>query len=81
SAARSLLPIGTEAPIVVSANYRAWRHFFTMRATEAAELEIRAVALQVFDRLTLRAPNLLGDFTKHQLRDGTYALKTDYTKV
>src|SRR5262245_27232102 len=33
-AARSVLPNATETRIVVTGNYRAWRHFIAMRATE-----------------------------------------------
>jgi hypothetical protein len=35
-AARSVLPNATETRIVVTGNYRAWRHFIAMRATEHA---------------------------------------------
>ena len=35
-AARSVLPNATETKIVVTGNYRAWRHFVGMRATEHA---------------------------------------------
>ncbi|HEY6425230.1 MAG TPA: FAD-dependent thymidylate synthase, partial [Pseudonocardiaceae bacterium] len=35
-AARAVLPNATETRIVVTGNYRAWRHFFAMRATEHA---------------------------------------------
>ncbi len=38
--ARSVLPNETEAPIVVTANARAWRHVIEMRASAHAETEI-----------------------------------------
>lgn len=81
SAARNLLPIGTEAPIVFSGNYRAIRHALTMRATEAAELEIRAVFMQVFYLIRERAPNFFSDWEVVTLRDGTEALRSRYEKV
>ena len=43
-AARAVLPNATETRIVVTGNYRAWRHFIAMRATEAADVEIRVMA-------------------------------------
>src|SRR5579863_5611194 len=51
-AARSVLPNETEAPIVTTANARAWRHFIEMRASSHAEIEIRELAVRVF--LSLR---------------------------
>jgi thymidylate synthase (FAD) len=44
-AARAVLPNATETRIVVTGNYRAWRHFVAMRATEHADVEIRKVAI------------------------------------
>src|SRR5918995_6749507 len=44
-AARSVLPNATETRIVVTGNYRAWRHFIAMRATEHADVEIRELAI------------------------------------
>jgi len=40
-AARAVLPNATETRIVVTGNYRAWRHFVAMRASEHADVEIR----------------------------------------
>src|SRR4030095_5332702 len=39
-AARSVLPNAIETRIVVTGNYRAWRHFIAMRASESADVEI-----------------------------------------
>ena len=39
-----MLPNATETRIVVTGNYRAWRHFIAMRATEHADVEIRRLA-------------------------------------
>ena len=46
-AARAVLPNATETRIVVTGNYRAWRHFIAMRATEHADVEIRELAVAV----------------------------------
>lgn len=70
-AARSVLPNATETRIVVSGNYRAWRHFVGMRATEHADVEIRALAVECLRHLQRVAPNVYGDFTISRLADGT----------
>ncbi len=41
--ARQFLPIGTRSQIVVTANFREWRHIFAMRASKPAHWEIRGV--------------------------------------
>lgn len=79
--ARSVLPNETEAPIVVTGNARAWRHFIEMRASPHAETEIRELAVRVFLCLHLTDPILFGDYTLEQLPDGTYTAKTEFEKV
>jgi thymidylate synthase (FAD) len=79
--ARSVLPNETEAPIVVTANARAWRHFIEMRASAHAEIEIRELAFRIFLCLVRTDPILFSDYTIEQLSDGTYTVKTDYDKV
>ncbi len=44
-AARAVLPNATETRIVVTGNYRAWRHFIGARAAEQADEELRHVAV------------------------------------
>lgn len=51
-AARSVLMNATETKIVVTGNYRAWRHFFIMRGSEFADAEIRQLALALFAELS-----------------------------
>jgi thymidylate synthase (FAD) len=70
-AARSVLPNATETRIVVTGNYRAWRHFIAMRATEHADVEIRALAVECLRQLYKAAPNAFGDFEISALPDGT----------
>lgn len=70
-AARAVLPNATETRIVVTGNYRAWRHFVAMRAAEAADVEIRAAAIAVLRELQKIAPNVFADFTITTLADGT----------
>jgi thymidylate synthase (FAD) len=70
-AARAVLPNATETRIVVTGNYRAWRHFIAMRATEHADVEIRQLAVECLRELHKAAPNAFGDFEISTLGDGT----------
>jgi thymidylate synthase (FAD) len=70
-AARAVLPNATETRIVVTGNYRAWRHFVAMRATEHADVEIRALAVECLRELQKVAGNVFADFTISALPDGT----------
>ncbi|CCH34193.1 FAD-dependent thymidylate synthase [Actinosynnema sp. NPDC047251] len=70
-AARAILPNATETRIVVTGNYRAWRHFVAMRATEAADVEIRALAIECLRQLQKASANAFADFTISTLPDGT----------
>lgn len=77
-AARSVLPNATETRIVVTGNYRAWRHFIAMRATEHADVEIRALAVECLRHLQRVAPNVFADFTISALSDGTEIAASPY---
>lgn len=70
-AARSALPNATETRIVVTGNYRAWRHFIAMRATEQADVEIRQIAVECLRQLQKNVNNVFSDFTISTLPDGS----------
>ena len=70
-AARAILPNATETRIVVTGNYRAWRHFIAMRATEHADVEIRALAVECLRQLQREVANVFSDFEIATLDDGT----------
>lgn len=78
-AARAVLPNAAETKIVVTGNYRAWRHFVAMRATEAADVEIREVAIACLRELQRVAPNVFADFTISTLADGTEVAAAQYS--
>jgi len=61
-AARSVLPNATETKIVVTGNARTWRHFIELRASDAAEAEIRSLAVKVLQTLQQEAPHIFGDY-------------------
>jgi len=70
-AARAVLPNATETRIVVSGNYRAWRHFIAMRASEHADVEIRRLAIACLRELADLAPAVFADFEISTLADGS----------
>ncbi|MCW2632552.1 MAG: Thymidylate synthase thyX [Pseudonocardia sp.] len=70
-AARAVLPNATETRIVVTGNYRAWRHFVAMRATEHADVEIRELAIECLRQLKDVVPNVFADFEIASLPDGS----------
>lgn len=80
-AARCILPNGTETKICVTANARSWRHFIEMRASKAADIEIRRLAVEIYDQLVRVAPNIFQGYTKIELNDGSIALESEYEKV
>jgi thymidylate synthase (FAD) len=77
-AARAVLPNATETRIVVTGNYRAWRHFVGMRATEHADVEIRGLAVECLRQLKQAAPNVFADFEISTLDDGTEIAASPY---
>lgn len=79
--ARSLLPNETEAPIVVTANVRAWRHMINMRASNHSEIEIRKVFFNIYKLLKKVSPMLFSDFKVVHLPDSTYSVTTEFPKV
>lgn len=75
-AARAILPNATETKIVVTGNYRAWRHFLHLRATEHADVEIRELAVACLRVLWDYAPGIFNDFSIYALEDGTEVAST-----
>jgi thymidylate synthase (FAD) len=79
-AARAVLPNATETRIVVTGNYRAWRHFIALRATEHADVEIREIAVECLRQLKRVAPNVFADFVISTLPDGTEVAASPYAE-
>ncbi len=70
-AAMAVLSHATPTAVVVTGNFRAWRHFIGMRASDAADAEIRTLAVSILRALRELAPNVFADFRISQLPDGT----------
>jgi thymidylate synthase (FAD) len=80
-AARGVLPNSTETKIVVTANARAWRTMLELRSSEAAELEIRRLAVAVLRLLQAEAPAFFSDFEIYMADDRREAARVTYHKV
>jgi thymidylate synthase (FAD) len=70
-AARAVLPNATETKIVVTGNYRAWWEVIQLRATIHADVEIRAVFIEILRLLQVEAPHIFNHFVIRQLKDGS----------
>jgi thymidylate synthase (FAD) len=77
-AANSVLPTATETHLVVTGNYRAWRHFIAMRASEHADVEIRRLALACLRELQRVAGSVFRDFRISSLADGSEVAASPY---
>ncbi|MDQ3696824.1 MAG: FAD-dependent thymidylate synthase [Gemmatimonadota bacterium] len=80
-AARSVLPNATETKIVVTGNARAWRTMLELRASEAAELEIRRFGVACLRLLSAEAPAFFSDFEIYPAPDRREAARVGYHKV
>ena len=60
--ARFVLPNATQTEIVVSANFREFRHILSLRCDGKAQWEIRTAALRMLAILKRVAPSVFADF-------------------
>ena len=60
--ARYVLPNATGSQIVMSANFREWRHIIGLRGEPQSQWEIRKVAIEILKILKKHAPTVFGDF-------------------
>lgn len=80
-AARAVLPIGLESPILVTMNVRQTRNYLDQRASPFAELEIREIAMLIYRIMLKECPNIFADYEVIGVADGTEALTSLYRKV
>ena len=59
--ARSVLPTCLKTEVIMTANFREWRHFIKLRASKAAHPDIRPIAKEIFAILNDIAPGVFGD--------------------
>jgi thymidylate synthase (FAD) len=60
--ARYLLPNATTSEIVLTGNFREWRHVCTVRTAPQAHWEIRLVIMQILKTMKELAPIVFHDF-------------------
>jgi thymidylate synthase (FAD) len=80
-AARGVLPNSTETKIVVTGNARAWRTLLELRSSEAAELEVRRLAVAVLRLLQREAESFFSDFEVYVAGDRLEAARVGFHKV
>lgn len=59
--ARDVLPNALKTEIVVTGNYREWRHFFKLRTDAAAHPHIRLLAKDLLEDVKMRIPVVFDD--------------------
>lgn len=79
-AARSVLPNATETKIVITGNYRSFWNYLLLRATEAADPEIRELSIMFLRQLWQIAPAIFNQFEIYTLDDGTEAARLSETE-
>jgi thymidylate synthase (FAD) len=56
--ARSVLPNCLKTEIIMTANFREWRHFITLRSSKAAHPQIRPIAQAIWEDLMFHAESI-----------------------
>lgn len=80
-AARAVLPSMAETRITVKGNFRAWRHFIALRATDHAEAEICEVAILVLRVLQDAFPASFADFEIREGKNNPYIATTPLAEL
>ena len=60
--ARFVLPNAVESQIVITANFREWRHIIELRGMTEAQWEIRSIIVEILKILKKHAPTVFVDF-------------------
>lgn len=60
--ARFVLPNATESEIVMTANFREWRHIIELRGSPLAQWEIRNLIIKINAILKEKSPSVFSDF-------------------
>ena len=59
--ARQILPIGIKSQIVITTNFREWRHVFKLRINPGAHWEIRRVMMNLLQEVREKVPVIFDD--------------------
>lgn len=64
--ARSVLPLSVKTETVMTANVREWRHFFSLRTTPFAHIQMRQVTIPLLEELKTTIPIVFDDINKKE---------------
>jgi thymidylate synthase (FAD) len=67
--ARYVLPNATTTQIIMTANFREWRHIIELRGNINSQWEIRRIMIEILKILKSCAPNCFGDFEIDEERE------------
>lgn len=59
--ARDVLPTSLQTELIMTANYREWRHFFKLRCAKAAHPQMRELTIPLLKDLQSRLPIIFDD--------------------
>jgi len=79
--ARSILPNCTETKIFFTMNTRSLRHFLSLRASAAADREIRLLAIKIYKIMFQEFPLLMHGIELIKLPDGTEAIRNSFRET
>jgi thymidylate synthase (FAD) len=68
--ARAVLPNSLKTEVVMTANFREWRHVFRLRCSKAAHPQIREVMLPLLEEMCKRFPPLFEDVYEEIVGEG-----------
>ena len=78
--ARSILPNCLKTEIVMTANFREWRHFVALRSSAGAHPDIRIIACWVWKILNTIAPSVFDDLYNDDMQEA-HKLYDEYYSV
>lgn len=64
--ARSVLPNSLKTEIVISANFREWRHIFELRCSPSAHPQMREIMIPLLEELKSKIPIIFDDISYEQ---------------
>ena len=70
--ARAILPANTSTNMNVTGSLQSWWDFFKLRMNSKAQAEVREVATEIFDKLSIHFPKVFTENTREKMIAGKY---------
>ena len=70
--ARAILPANTSTNMNITGSLQSWWDFFKLRMNTKAQTEIREVATEIFDKLSIYFPKVFTEDTREKMIAGKY---------